>query len=115
MLFQDVVTTASADFTASPPEAAVSATLATSCLATAAPQTTQQEMGPTQHNMASTASVQIAWERDAGRKDPAHIVGDKTLRAAAAAVATCITSDVSHFSIHQLLAWLSHQQCLLRL
>lgn len=96
MLPEDVVTTGSADFTASPPESEESATLATPSLASAAPQTTQHEMGTTQHSMASTASVQIAWEGDAGRKEAAHIMRDTTLHAAAAAVATFTSPDVSH-------------------
>lgn len=92
--------TGSADFTASPPESAVSASLATPSLTTAAPQTTSHYMGTTQHSMASTASVQIAWEGDAGREEAAHLVSGKTPQAAATAVATFISPDISQVNIH---------------
>lgn len=83
----------------SPAEPATSASPATSdphSPETVAAQTVQHEVDSAQYDCSRQANIEIAWEGDAG--SPARLPA----QAAAAAVASFISPDVSQFSKHQL-------------
>ena len=102
MLSEDAVSIGAPEILSSALESALSASPATTgpdSLAQAATQSVQHQMDSTQHDIASQASMEIAWEEDAHSQVP---LPAQVHQAAAAAVATFISPDVSRLSMHEL-------------
>lgn len=97
MLSEDIVSVGTPEVLSNPLESALSANPATTGSAQTATQSVQRQMDSTQHDIASQASMEIAWEGDAHSKVP---VPAQVHQAAAAAVATFISPDVSCLSMH---------------
>lgn len=96
MLSEDVFNTP--EMLSSPPESALSASPVTTGRCSPAPaatQTVEHQIGSPQHDTASQASMEIAWEGDAHSQVPVRAQLHQ------AVAATFISPDVSRLSMHQ--------------